>query len=126
MLTVSRLILTLQSYWDAHGCALLQPYDVEVGAGTSHPATFLRAIGPEPRRVGAGLGSLAERYGNHPVHLLPAGRRTGLHASARRNHLRHRAPGDGAAECGKRIRSDLDARPRIATAADLRRYLSSK
>src|SRR5260363_326975 len=65
---------------------------------------------PDARRVGAGLGSLAERYGNHPVHLLPAGRRTGLHASARRNHLRHRAPGDGAAECGKRIRSDLDAR----------------
>src|SRR5260363_67406 len=63
---------------------------------------------PDARRVGAGLGSLAERYGNHPVHLLPAGRRTGLHASARRNHLRHRAPGDGAAECGKRIQSDTD------------------
>src|SRR5260364_101258 len=51
MLTVSRLILTLQSYWDAHGCALLQPYDVEVGAGTSHPATLLRAIGHEPWRA---------------------------------------------------------------------------
>src|SRR3954468_10503126 len=48
MLTFQQLILKLQSYWDAQGCALLQPYDMEVGAGTSHTATFLRAIGPEP------------------------------------------------------------------------------
>ena len=38
----------LQHYWDRQGCALLQPYDMEVGAGTSHTATFLRALGPEP------------------------------------------------------------------------------
>jgi predicted amidohydrolase len=38
----------LQDYWGAQGCALLQPYDMEVGAGTSHTATFLRALGPEP------------------------------------------------------------------------------
>ena len=42
-----QIILTLQNYWAKHGCALLQPYDMEVGAGTSHTATFLRSIGPE-------------------------------------------------------------------------------
>jgi glycyl-tRNA synthetase alpha chain len=42
------IILRLQNYWSLKGCALLQPYDMEVGAGTSHTATFLRAIGPEP------------------------------------------------------------------------------
>ncbi len=41
------IIITLQSYWAGQGCALLQPYDMEVGAGTSHTATFLRALGPE-------------------------------------------------------------------------------
>ena len=41
------IILRLQQYWSDKGCALLQPYDMEVGAGTSHTATFLRAIGPE-------------------------------------------------------------------------------
>jgi hypothetical protein len=46
MLTFQQIIFKLQSYWDAQGCALLQPYDMEVGAGTSHTATFLRAIGP--------------------------------------------------------------------------------
>ena len=42
------VILSLQRYWGDRGCAILQPYDMEVGAGTSHTATFLRAIGPEP------------------------------------------------------------------------------
>jgi glycyl-tRNA synthetase alpha chain len=42
------LILRLQAYWAAHGCAILQPYDMEVGAGTFHPATTLRALGPRP------------------------------------------------------------------------------
>jgi len=42
------LILALQTYWARQGCILLQPYDMEVGAGTSHPATTLRALGPEP------------------------------------------------------------------------------
>ena len=42
------LILRLQDYWGKQGCALLQPYDMEVGAGTFHTATFLRALGPEP------------------------------------------------------------------------------
>ena len=42
------MILTLQQYWAAQGCAILQPYDMEVGAGTFHPATTLRALGPRP------------------------------------------------------------------------------
>jgi glycyl-tRNA synthetase alpha chain len=46
--TFQGLILALQDYWSNHGCILLQPLDLEVGAGTFHPATFLRAIGPEP------------------------------------------------------------------------------
>lgn len=47
-LTFQDIILKLQHYWSEQGCVLLQPLDVEVGAGTFHPATFLRAIGPEP------------------------------------------------------------------------------
>ena len=46
--TFQDIILTLQQFWVAQGCLLLQPLDMEVGAGTFHPATFLRAIGPEP------------------------------------------------------------------------------
>ena len=46
--TFQDIILTLQQFWAAEGCVLLQPLDLEVGAGTFHPATFLRAIGPEP------------------------------------------------------------------------------
>jgi glycyl-tRNA synthetase alpha chain len=51
MLTFQESILTLQKYWSDVGCALLQPIDLEVGAGTSHTATFLRALGPEPWRA---------------------------------------------------------------------------
>ncbi|KGP63554.1 glycyl-tRNA synthetase [Legionella norrlandica] len=46
--TFQEIILTLQQYWADLGCVILQPLDLEVGAGTFHPATFLRAIGPEP------------------------------------------------------------------------------
>jgi len=46
--TFQGLILALQQYWADKGCVILQPYDMEMGAGTFHPATFLRAIGPEP------------------------------------------------------------------------------
>lgn len=46
--TFQDIILSLQSFWAAQGCVILQPLDLEVGAGTFHPATFLRAIGPEP------------------------------------------------------------------------------
>jgi glycyl-tRNA synthetase alpha chain len=48
MITFQQVILRLQDYWAKQGCVLLQPYDMEVGAGTFHTATFLRAIGPEP------------------------------------------------------------------------------
>ena len=48
MLTFQEIILTLQQYWGEKGCLILQPVDIEVGAGTSHPATALRALGPEP------------------------------------------------------------------------------
>ena len=46
--TFQDLILALQRYWAEQGCVLVQPYDMEVGAGTFHTATFLRAVGPEP------------------------------------------------------------------------------
>lgn len=49
--TFQGLILSLQHYWADQGCTLVQPLDLEVGAGTSHPLTFLRAIGPEPMAV---------------------------------------------------------------------------
>jgi glycyl-tRNA synthetase alpha chain len=47
-LSFQDLILTLHRYWSAQGCVILQPYDLEMGAGTFHPATVLRALGPEP------------------------------------------------------------------------------
>jgi glycyl-tRNA synthetase alpha chain len=72
MLTFQQIILKLQDYWDAQGCALLQPYDMEVGAGTSHTATFLRAIGPEPWRAAYVQPSRRPkdgRYGENPNRL---------------------------------------------------------
>jgi len=47
-LSFQRMILTLHDYWSAHGCLILQPYDMEMGAGTFHTATTLRALGPDP------------------------------------------------------------------------------
>ncbi len=72
MLTFQQIILTLQSYWDRQGCALLQPYDMEVGAGTSHTATFLRALGPEPWKAAYVQPSRRPkdgRYGENPNRL---------------------------------------------------------
>jgi glycyl-tRNA synthetase alpha chain len=72
MLTFQQIILTLQNYWAAQGCALLQPYDMEVGAGTSHTATFLRALGPEPWRAAYVQPSRRPkdgRYGDNPNRL---------------------------------------------------------
>ena len=72
MPTFQQLILRLQEYWGAYGCALLQPYDMEVGAGTSHTATFLRAIGPEPWKAGYVQPSRRPkdgRYGENPNRL---------------------------------------------------------
>nr|HET7860728.1 glycine--tRNA ligase subunit alpha [Caldimonas sp.] len=72
MLSFQQLILRLQSYWGERGCALLQPYDMEVGAGTSHTATFLRALGPEPWRAAYVQPSRRPkdgRYGENPNRL---------------------------------------------------------
>jgi glycyl-tRNA synthetase alpha chain len=69
MLTFQQVILRLQDFWDQQGCALLQPYDMEVGAGTSHTATFLRALGPEPWRAAYVQPSRRPkdgRYGENP------------------------------------------------------------
>jgi len=70
--TFQQIILALQQYWDARGCALLQPYDMEVGAGTFHTATFLRAIGPEPWNAAYVQPSRRPkdgRYGENPNRL---------------------------------------------------------
>ncbi len=70
--TFQEIILTLQHYWDRQGCALLQPYDMEVGAGTSHTATFLRALGPEPWQasyVQPARRPKDGRYGDNPNRL---------------------------------------------------------
>jgi glycyl-tRNA synthetase alpha chain len=72
MLTFQQIILTLQTYWADKGCALLQPYDMEVGAGTSHTATFLRALGPEPWKAAYVQPSRRPkdgRYGENPNRL---------------------------------------------------------
>ena len=66
------MILALDSFWAARGCVLHQPYDVEVGAGTFHPATFLRSIGPEPWRAAYVQPSRRPadgRYGDNPNRL---------------------------------------------------------
>jgi glycyl-tRNA synthetase alpha chain len=70
--TFQDLILTLQRYWAQQGCVLLQPYDMEVGAGTFHTATFLRAIGPEPWNAAYVQPSRRPtdgRYGDNPFRL---------------------------------------------------------
>ncbi|HSG11919.1 MAG TPA: glycine--tRNA ligase subunit alpha [Gammaproteobacteria bacterium] len=70
--TFQGLIMALQQYWGAQGCALLQPFDMEVGAGTFHPATFLRAVGPEPWRAAYVQPSRRPtdgRYGENPNRL---------------------------------------------------------
>ena len=72
VLTFQQFICRLQDYWGAQGCALLQPYDMEVGAGTSHTATFLRALGPEPWRAAYVQPSRRPkdgRYGENPNRL---------------------------------------------------------
>lgn len=66
------LIQTLQNYWSEQGCLIMQPLDMEVGAGTFHPATFIRAIGPEPWRcayVQPSRRPTDGRYGENPNRL---------------------------------------------------------
>lgn len=72
MLTFQDLIQSLNRYWADQGCLLLQPYDVEVGAGTFHPATFLRSLGPEPWKAAYVQPSRRPtdgRYGENPNRL---------------------------------------------------------
>ncbi len=72
-LTFQDLVLRLQTYWAEQGCVLQQPYDVEVGAGTMAPETFLRVLGPKPYRVGYTQPSRRPadgRYGENPNRLF--------------------------------------------------------
>jgi len=72
VLTFQQLIQQLNAYWGKQGCALLQPYDMEVGAGTFHTATFLRAVGPEPWNAAYVQPSRRPkdgRYGDNPNRL---------------------------------------------------------
>ena len=71
-MTFQELIFNLQQYWASQGCIIIQPYDQEVGAGTSHTATFLRAIGPEPWKAAYVQPSRRPkdgRYGENPNRL---------------------------------------------------------
>ncbi|MBN1289816.1 MAG: glycine--tRNA ligase subunit alpha [Actinobacteria bacterium] len=68
-LTLQKIILTLERYWSDNGYVLVQPYDMEVGAGTFHPATLLRCLGPEPWRAAYVQPSRRPtdgRYGDNP------------------------------------------------------------
>jgi glycyl-tRNA synthetase alpha chain len=72
-LTFQELLFRLQGFWAARGCVLQQPYDVEVGAGTMAPETFLRVLGPKPYRVGYAQPSRRPadgRYGENPNRLF--------------------------------------------------------
>ncbi len=73
LLDFQTMVLKLQNYWSEKGCILLQPYDVEKGAGTMNPATFLRALGPEPWSVAYVEPSRRPtdgRYGENPNRLF--------------------------------------------------------
>ena len=71
-LTFQEIILALQKYWSKHGCVILQPYDLEVGAGTFHPATTLRSLGEKPWKTAYVQPSRRPtdgRYGENPNRL---------------------------------------------------------
>ena len=70
--TFQGLILALQDYWARQGCVIIQPLDMEVGAGTFHPMTFLRSLGPEPMSsayVQTCRRPTDGRYGENPNRL---------------------------------------------------------
>jgi len=72
-MTFQDVVMALEGFWAAQGCVIEQPYDGEVGAGTMHPATFLRALGPEPWRVAFVQPSRRPadgRYGENPNRLF--------------------------------------------------------
>ena len=71
-MTFQQLIRTLDLFWERHGCHIVQPYDMEMGAGTFHPATFFGALGPHPVRVGYVQPSRRPtdgRYGDNPLRM---------------------------------------------------------
>ena len=86
------LILDLQNFWAKQGCVILQPYDVEVGAGTFHPATALRALGPEPWRA---------------AYVQPSRRPTDGRYGENPNRLQHYLPISGDLEAGAGDSQDL-------------------
>ena len=70
--TFQELIFNLQKYWSDYGCVIAQPYDIEVGAGTMHPFTFLKSLGPDPWKVAYVQPSRRPadgRYGENPMRL---------------------------------------------------------
>ena len=72
VLTFQELILALHKYWTSKGCLMVQPYDIEVGAGTFNPSTFLRVLGPEPWSacyVEPSRRPTDGRYGENPNRL---------------------------------------------------------
>ena len=71
-MTLQEIILTLQNYWSSRGCVIVQPWDVEKGAGTFNAATYLRTLGPEPWKVAYVEPSRRPadgRYGENPNRL---------------------------------------------------------
>src|SRR3989338_9129563 len=67
-----QLIRTLDTFWEKRGCLIVQPYDIEMGAGTFHPATFFGALGPKPSRVAYVQPSRRPtdgRYGENPLRM---------------------------------------------------------
>ncbi|MBI3088098.1 MAG: glycine--tRNA ligase subunit alpha [Candidatus Omnitrophica bacterium] len=71
-MTLQRLIRTLDTFWEKQGCLIVQPYDVEMGAGTFHPATFFGALGKDPRRVAYVQPSRRPtdgRYADNPLRM---------------------------------------------------------
>ena len=71
-MTFQELILSIQRFWSDQGCVLQQPYDIEIGAGTMHPDTFFRVLGPDPWKVGYCQPSrrpVDGRYGDNPMRL---------------------------------------------------------
>ena len=69
---LQRLVRTLDTFWERQGCTIVQPYDMEMGAGTFHPATFFGALGPQPSRVAYVQPSRRPtdgRYGDNPLRM---------------------------------------------------------
>ena len=72
ILSFQDIIMSLQKFWGKNGCIILQPYDLEVGAGTFHPATTLRSLGPQPWKAAYVQPSRRPtdgRYGENPNRL---------------------------------------------------------